>query len=273
MNKFNPSLRAPEGRVAISSNLHSMRLLTALAHGASVVASLLAMTESYKGDTMKKITITILTILILALTACGGASPATQAESGQPNGLSGELPVASQLVIGSFQLEETSLAIMTEQAADLLPLWQVYQDVSTSDTAAQEEIDALIEQIQETMTSEQMQSIAAMSLTRDDMLTFMQEQGVQFAGGPGEGNQANGGQPDGAEFPQGGGPVIIQGGPGGAAPGGGFGGGQGQGLSPQQIATAQARRAESGGGTLVLNGTPPPLIEALVKLLQEKVGA
>ena len=222
---------------------------------------------------MKKITLTIITILLLILTACSGTSSTPQANSGLQDELSGELPIASKLVIGSFKLEDTDLPITLEQAADLLPLWQVYQDLSSSDTAAQEEIDALIEQIQETMTSEQMQAISAMNLTRQDMFTFMQEQGVQLAGGTGESSQARGGQNNSGELPEVRGPVIVQGGPGGAGPGGGFGGGQGQGLSPQQIATAQARRTENGGGGFALNGTPAPLIEALVKLLQEKAGS
>lgn len=216
---------------------------------------------------MKKITLTILTLLILTLTACGGAQTATESNSGQPNGLSNELPMASKLVIGSFKLEETDLAITAEQAADLLPLWQVYEDLSSSDAAAQEEVDALIAQIQETMTPEQMKSINDMNLTPQDVFTVMQEQGVQLAGRPQQSDQGNGGQNNGGELPQGGRPIIIQGGPGGG-PGGG-----GQGLSPQQIATAQARRAENGGGGFALNGTPAPLIEALVKLLQEKAGS
>jgi len=220
---------------------------------------------------MKKTTLTILTILLLTLTACGGTSNTPQLDPEQPSAVSGDLPIASRLVIGSFKLEDTDLPITPEQAVDLLPLWQVYQDLSTSDTAAQEEIDALIEQIQETMTSEQMQAITAMNLTRQDMVTFMQEQGVQLAGGTGESRQASGGQNNSGELPEVRGPVIIQGGPGGG-PGGGLGGGQSQGLSPQQIATAQALRAENGGGTLILNGTPTPLIEALVQFLQEKAG-
>ena len=47
-----------------------------------------------------------------------------------------------------------------------------------------------------------------------------------------------------------------------------------QGLSPDQIATAQANRAENGGGGgFRFNGAPAPLIEALVKFLQEKAGS
>ncbi len=221
---------------------------------------------------MKKATLTVITILILTLTACSGASNSSQTFSGQQNNASASgLPTASKLLVGSFKLEKTGLAITQKQAVDLLPLWQVYKDLSSSDTAAQEEIDALTEQIQETMTPEQMNAINGMNLTQRDIFTLMQEQGIQFAGSAQQGNQSNNSQNNsnqnnrrsgGGNF-QGGGPVF-QGGP-----GGGFGGGQG--LNPQQIATAQARRAQNGG-TFRLNRTPTPLIDAFIKLLQQKAG-
>jgi hypothetical protein len=56
--------------------------------------------------------------------------------------------------------------------------WQVYQELSQSDTAAQAEIDGLVEQIEETMTADQMQAITAMNITQQDVFTAMQ--GVAF---------------------------------------------------------------------------------------------
>ena len=220
---------------------------------------------------MKKITLSIFTILILTLTACSGASTTPQAD---PNQLSASsesgLPISTQLVIGIFKLEGTDLAVTSEQANELIPLWQVLQSLSSSDTAAQEEIDALVDQIQETMTAEQIQAIKGMNLTPQDMFTIMQEQGL---GGGGsmmtQGTPAAGSN---GEFP-----APPAGGFGGGGPppgGGGPGGGGGQGLSPDQIATAQANRAENGGGGgFRFNGAPAPLIEALVKFLQEKAGS
>jgi uncharacterized membrane protein YgcG len=221
---------------------------------------------------MKKLTFSIFTVLILALTACSsGTSNTQQVNSGQSTDTSSiDLPLASKLVIGSFKLEGTDNVITAEQAAELLPLWQVYQQLSTSDTAAQEEITALAEQIQETMTTDQMAAINAMNLTPQDIFTVMQDQGVQFGGT--QGNQGNSSQNSNGESRSGG---FQGGGPGG----GGFPsgappeGGQGQGLNPDQIATMQARRAENGGVGFRLNGTPAPLIEALVKLLQKKAGS
>jgi hypothetical protein len=231
---------------------------------------------------MKKLTFSIFTILILALTACSGGTSnnAQQFSPGQSTNASpAELPLASKLVIGSFKLEGTDNAITAEQAAQLLPLWQVYDQLSTSDTAAQEEVTALVEQIQETMTPDQMTAINAMNLTPQDIFTLMQDQGIQFGGNRQQNSQGSGNQSNGGNFqrPEGGGQFFA--GPGGAgAPGGNggssrFGGGQGQGLSPEQIATAQARRSQNGGGNFRFNATPAPLIQALVKLLQDKAGS
>jgi len=224
---------------------------------------------------MKKITLTILAVVVLTLSACSGSVSNTQQATPNQNNTatSAELPLASKLVIGSFKLEGTDNAITAEEATELLPLWQVYTQLSTSDTAAQEEITALTEQIQETMTADQMKAIDAMNLTTQDIFTTMQEQGIQFGGRQqtSQGNnQSNG---DNFQRPGGGGgngEFFVR--PEGGGPGGGgFNGGQN--LSPSQIATAQARRAENGGGGFRLNGTPAPLIEALVKLLQEKAGS
>jgi len=224
---------------------------------------------------MKKITLTIFTISMLILAACGSNTSNTQQfnPNQSNNGASAELPLASKLVIGSFKLEGTDNAITADQAVDLLPLWQVYQQLSSSDTAAQEEITALAEQIQETMTSEQMQAINVMNLTQQDMFTLMQEQGIAGQGrGSFPQNGSNGPGGNNSFQPPAGGDGGFAGPPGGG-PGGGGGGGfnNGQGLDPQQIATAQARRSQNGGGQFQFNGTPAPLIGALVEFLQKKV--
>jgi len=229
---------------------------------------------------MKKITFTLMTILVLTLTACSsGTTNTQQAATNQSTDTSPtEMPLASKLVVGSFKLEGTDNAITAEQATELIPLWQVYQQLSTSDTAAQEEISSLADQIQETMTPNQITAIDAMNLTPQDIFTTMQEQGIQFGGNGQQNGQGTNGQSNGGNFqrPEGGGGEFFVrpdsggqgGGPGGGGPGG-FSGGQN--LNPEQIATAQARReANGGGGNFRFNSTPAPLIEALVKLLQER---
>jgi hypothetical protein len=221
---------------------------------------------------MKKLTLALLTIFILTLTACGsaanGTDPASMLQSGAP---AGELPETTQLMLGILKLEDTDQTITAEQASELLPLWQTLQVLSESDTAAQQEIEAVIDQIQETMTAEQMQSITDMNLTREDMLSVMREQGITMGTGPtgAQSNNQNGNSsnnnnrnpgpgagmapPDERGF-QGGGP--------------GFGGEQGQSLNADQIATAQAAR-QAGGGNMI----SAPLLNAVIQYLQEKAAS
>lgn len=219
---------------------------------------------------MKKTTLIILTILILTLTACGsaptGADPAS-APQGGPN--AGALPATTQLIIGTIKLDDTAQAVTVEQAADLLPLWQTMLVLTNSDTAADQEKEALIAQIQETMTTEQTQAIQDMNLTREDMASIIQEQGMAMgnsqsgntqsrnstrnnSGGFGPGG---GGAPGGMPMPGG-----------GEVPGGRFGG-EGQNMSEEQIATAQAARQANE------NFVPPLLINAVIEYLQEKAGS
>lgn len=208
---------------------------------------------------MKKKIIMILSILILTLTACGSAA----STGAQPSSVTltdsyeDALPIQTQLIIGTFKLEGTDWAVTAEQATDLLPLWQVLQDLNDSDTAAQEEINALVDQIQETMTPEQIQAIVDMQLTQQDIFTIMQEQGVT----KGNSQQDSNSQSSSSSF------TPPQGGPPEGMPDGGLPGSTGQALSPEQIATAQAARAQGSGG---FNRIPSGLIDALIQLLEKK---
>jgi len=130
---------------------------------------------------MKIIFPPVLLLFTLIMTGCGSAQV-------NPTQASDDVPVATMLVIGTLQLEGTQQAVTDEQAGKLLPMWQVYQSVSSS-AAAQAEIDGLVEQIQETMTSEQMEAIAGTNLTQQDIFAVMQEQGV----GRGQAQQSSSG--------------------------------------------------------------------------------
>jgi len=131
---------------------------------------------------MKK-TIFFTLILTLLLTACGGnTEPTTGTDNGtQSDPNSQDLPLATKLAVGTLKLEGTELAVAPDQAANLLPLWQVFNNLSSSDTAAPEEITAITAQIQETMTPEQMQAIEGMGLTNQDIFASMQELGISNA--------------------------------------------------------------------------------------------
>lgn len=208
---------------------------------------------------MKKTHLILFTIFLLTLTACSGASNGAGPASVPQGGASaGALPPTTQLILGTIKLDGTDQAVTAEQAAELLPLWQTMQVLSDSDTAAEQEKEALIAQIRESMTAEQMQAITNLDLTREDMMSIMQEQGTTMGSGSQSGNPSSsggrvfgGGPPDEMPMPAG---------------GGGFAG-QGQNLSEDQIATAQAFRQNNE------NVVSPMLINAVVEYLQEKAGS
>jgi hypothetical protein len=219
--------------------------------------------------------ILICVVMVLMLTACGGDATETPLEvvetevklNDRPEF---EMPVQTQLMLGTFMLEGTEFEVVAEQAPELITLWKALQTLSTSDTTAEAEIEAVVNQIQDAMTSDQLTAIQEMDLTQESLRTLMGEldiqQGEGFTGADREG------QPEG--FPEGGFP-------GGGLPGGGLGGGQGQGmgpggqgfgenLTPEQLATMEAMRAERGGG--LRNRANLFLIEPLIELLEGKVG-
>jgi len=220
---------------------------------------------------MKKTVIVMAILAILSvLVACSKTSRTTGTD-----GNSTALSTEAQLLVGTFKLENTSLAVTSEQAKQLLPLWQTLQSLSTSNTAATEEINAVVDQIKSGMASAQMDKITAMKLTQQDIMSIMTQTGASPNGAsaartpmainglPGNGNSQGGAGGLGGDVPAGGPP---SGGPpnGGAGfPGGGdpgMGGGQGG-----QSSTPQAVRPGMG------NQVPPPLLNALIELLQKKI--
>jgi hypothetical protein len=209
---------------------------------------------------MTKTITSILILAVLALTGCSTTSSTSRSGFSSSNA---GLPIATQLVAGTMKLEGTSQQVSAEQAKALLSLWQVYGELITSDTAAQQEIDGLLDQIQQTMTSQQMQAINNMHLTQADILSTLRDQGAGRGSSQNStGNQRNS---NGRGFtpPEGGfGP------PGGSFGGQGFGGG-GANLTPDQIATAQASRSTSGGGV----GLQTTLIKTLIEILKARAGS
>jgi hypothetical protein len=158
------------------------------------------------------------------------------------------LPVPSQLAIGTLMLEDTENAVTAEQAGDLLPSWKMLQALQNSDTAAQVEVDAVLNQIQGAMTDEQLLAIKEMKLTPASMTELAQERGLGFGGGTGTDEEGGRGfRPEGA-FIFGGGPG---GGPGGGmGPGGAFGG---QNVNPDEMQADVADRMNRFLGAAVGN--------------------
>ena len=214
---------------------------------------------------MKKLLLATLTTLTLILTACGSS----QTPQAGPANQDRTLPVATQLIVGTFKLDGTAQAVTAEQAKELLPMWQVYQDLLTSDNAAQEEIDGLVEQIQGTMTAEQTQAITAFNLTQRDVFTLMEEKGLGMGGGQRNNSSSGNSTVNGNNFPGGGGGFTP---PDGGMPGGGFppdggfpSGNQSQRNSSQSGTDTTTARPQMNAGTVLLD----PLIE----LLKQKAGS
>lgn len=211
-------------------------------------------------------------ILALGLAGCGTNKTVSTGTStdrlntSYPNAL----PVETQLVLGTLKLEGTPQAVDSATAAKLVPLYTLLQQMTTSGTSAQAEIDAVVDQIQGTMATDQIHAIAAMKLTQSDMTTFFGSSG-QFSrtGTPGTGFGGGGGFPGGGDG--GGPPEGFTGGGGGFPAGGGGGGGAGGGgssLNQNQISTLRAERTGTPGfgGT----GTPAFLINQLIQVLKKK---
>lgn len=222
-------------------------------------------------------------ILALALTACGGTAsePAADMSSGG-NGAAVQagdtvrlsenynaaLPVQSQLAIGILQLENGDQAVDEALAAELLPLWRAVQSLASSETAADAEVTAVLNQIQDTMSPEQIAAIAAMQITDESFQAMLADGTLSmrgaFGGNSGADGTAEGGFPGG--FPGG---ELPGGVPGGGMPGGGPGGGMGG--DPSAQATRMAERMAASGGdassfqTMAMTG-------AVVRLLEGKTG-
>jgi hypothetical protein len=231
--------------------------------------------------------VAVIMILAVVLVACGAkASAATTTTSGTtggsggvtangtpaPRNLTQPLPLAESLLIGTIKLQGTGNAVDAKTAAALVPLWQAYAQLTSSNTAAQAEIDAIVTQIQDTMTPQRIQAITDMKLTRQDLFAAESSLGLTNGfGGNGTGTpRAPGtGGGGGGFFPGGG---DAGGPPGGAdrGGGGGFGGGGTAGTGgtrPTPNATQQALR------TQFANRIPTPLMNALIALLQKAAGA
>ena len=174
------------------------------------------------------------------------------------------LPPASQLLLGTFLMEDTEFAVDADLAQSLVPYWKLYKSLIESDTTAPEELEALISDIQEVMSVDQTNYIASLELIQEDLTTFMNESGIVESLRP-EGDEAGYGTR----------PGRSDGMPEGTGPGSGQGGGPGaaDGMDPELMATMQAKREEMGGaGGIGGSRMVTPLIEALIELLESKAG-
>jgi len=163
--------------------------------------------------------------------------------------------IPTQLVVGSLLLEETELALDAEMAEKLLPYWKMYKVLAESDTKAPEEMDAVIDQIQEIMTADQVNYIAEMQITQETMLTLVSDLGIN--------------EKIISEGMKGGGTGDDR--PEGFVPGSGGGAGKDVNINPELMATKQAARENAGDG--MMSRMIIPLVDELISLLEGKIGS
>ena len=206
---------------------------------------------------MKK-TITILTLVfvgILFLTALRWNSSNNTKSTSSSNTKTVTSVSTLQLASGTLRLEGTDKAIDKKMAAQLLPYWQLLNELNASESTASQETTAVLENIKEIMTSDQINAIEKMVLTQSDATKVNQGTGS---------NDSSGGTPsDISNIAL----VSTGGGPQGSLPpgdGGLFtsGGGEGSSNGTQQSIS----RSQTSGSAETTS-----LIEDVIKLLESKI--
>jgi hypothetical protein len=200
----------------------------------------------------------LVVVLAVILVACGGTqaetttagSQATQPTGGQQFDI-GQMPLSARLPMGTLMLEQTEYAVTPQQAQELLPLWQMVRALQESGTASQVESDAVLKQIQDAMTPEQLTAIEEMD--PEDMRTLMQDLGMGRRADDTEDDDSDwrGGPRD-----MGGGMMPPGGGEMGGMPGGPMGGGEAQGTP--------------GAGQGMMGGFGTAFIEQVIELLEAR---
>jgi len=146
---------------------------------------------------MKRIWIIAAIISMALLSACGGVeevaeypqdSAAQEAPKNPAEGETSETDDAAQqrsqisdqtnLIMGIFMLEGTDLAVTPEQASELAFLWKAMRSLAESGSATQEERQALIDQIQDSMSEEQLQAMEAQDFSQENFRALMEEMGL-----------------------------------------------------------------------------------------------
>lgn len=226
-------------------------------------------------------------ILALSVLGCSGtaqttATVAAAQDTGATN--SPQMTIENKLAAGTLKLEGTDQAVTADEAKALLPLWKAVKSLNSSDTASQDEIQALYDQIKETMTAGQIAAIEAMSLTREDLSALMTDLGIENNFGGGMQNADPSARATQIAQFQANNPGATMPGGGMAFPGGDAGGGM---VPPGGDGAAMGgfgnRRADSGtvqgtpqagqtGARRGMGGMGQVFIDPLITMLEERAG-
>jgi TolA-binding protein len=196
----------------------------------------------------KKIFWISFTLFALALSACSSTAKTTGTGSKGKTSTT-KLSAQTELVLGTINLEETDYVVTAEQATQLLPMFYVLQELNNSSSAAQEEIDGLVDQIQSTLTKDQLQAIDDMSLSMKDVSAFTQGSSKGSSKVSSTTNTGGG---------EAGGPPPDMGG----MPGG-------QGGMPSTGTTTASNKSDTT--QIMVAKTPTVLLDTEIKLLKKKV--
>jgi hypothetical protein len=109
-------------------------------------------------------------IFLFSLAACAGSTASTETAQASTS-----LSQEGQLLLGTLGLESTEFAVSANQASALLPLWETLQSLESSGTSAQAEVQAVIDQIQGSMSDDQLTAITAMNLTPQDLAASLRQ--------------------------------------------------------------------------------------------------
>ena len=187
-------------------------------------------------------------VAALVLTACTSGNSSTSSSSTKADSMAS----AMKLALGTLKLEGTEQAVDSQAAAQLLPLWQLLDELDNNASAAPAEFTAVTEEIQMTMTPAQIKAIEAMELTQADVVATSNGSGsttVTTSATPSAGGQ---------NISAGAAPLM-----GGGAPGGGMppdGGGPMPGGNAQSSASSSKTSSTS----------QPTLIKQVIRLLENK---
>jgi len=169
----------------------------------------------------------LLFTVLVAFSACSGVSSTITSLAGitaqvQSTGETAST-VQGRLGVGILKLEETGLAVTDDQAALLLPLWKAVKSLTADSNTSALEISSLYDQIEETLTTKQVQEIEAMTMSQAELNAAMQQYSVQkvqaASTSSGSASQTGQAQAQGA-------PPADAGMMAGAVPGGGMPGGE-----------------------------------------------
>jgi hypothetical protein len=199
---------------------------------------------------MKRISIiTLIIVTILVFIAWGRNSSKSSSSTTSSTIKTTTMEPALELAAGTLRLEGTSQAVDKNLAAQLLPYWQLLDELNASESTAPQEITSAVDTIQGIMTAEQVKAIQDMQLTQNDPAAVVQN-GTSATDASttkitNVSQVTSGGGPAGGP-PNGGGPLD------GGGPGGGFTSSSSQGNSSTSATS---------------------LIEEVIKLLEKRMNS